>query len=812
MFARGVRLVQERVDARVISSRAAMPACWCRSSRCRRARAGASARSRDLPRLAPWLADGGLLDSCSCCRSTRWPEGQNSPYSAMSAMAIDPIFISPCRGAGLRRARRRGAARRRPNAQLPRARAGVRRSTTRPSARSRPARSRAAFDRFRERRVGRGRPARALRSPYFDRAKAGGSTTTRSSARCTRERTAVTGATGPRGAARPATRPLAEARAGSWRPRSCSTPYLQWLADEPVAQARDGVRSSACSAISRSWSAATAPTSGRGSTTSASMRRSARRPMRSPRPVRTGGFPAYRWDVVAARRLRVARASAPGAARSSTTATASITSSASIAPTSASAIGEAAFTPPDRAVADRAGRADARILARRRRADHCRGSRRDPRLRPRVAGAAARSPAQGAALGAGLGRAGPAVQGSAAVSASDRWRSAARTTPRRWRSGGTRRRSRNARRCRARSHGLAPAAIPTAPFNDTTRDACCSVLYAAGSDFVLLPIQDVFGWRDRINMPAVVYDENWTWRLPWPVEDLATGSDPSGRRSSARWQRNTSGRSRSPKASHRTCSAVESAEWLRRSHPPPGRRRPHGGKSSRLVFLRCTRRVGMRFSDIRQVYCTGMGWQRRHGSQGPDSPRGSSRRFPASPCARRALRRPYSRMRSPPGAARAQRSRLTVHHPNEGDLTRRKESPRRVGEADERRALALLRVEPEQPHPDTGRALHVTGLGHEQLGTHAMFRLDPPRSFIITGGPRQQIGGHLLREGEMFRIARDTVQVEHELRDAGRTAALAHVVPESGRALFGDAAREQRVRRAVNHVIHALSPVACASW
>jgi 4-alpha-glucanotransferase len=37
-----------------------------------------------------------------------------------------------------------------------------------------------------------------------------------------------------------------------------------------------------------------------------------------------------------------------------------------------------------------------------------------------------------------------------------------------------------------------------------------------------MPLQDVFGWRDRINTPALVSDDNWSWRLPWPVEDLLT--------------------------------------------------------------------------------------------------------------------------------------------------------------------------------------------------------------------------------------------------------------------------------------------------
>jgi 4-alpha-glucanotransferase len=45
-------------------------------------------------------------------------------------------------------------------------------------------------------------------------------------------------------------------------------------------------------------------------------------------------------------------------------------------------------------------------------------------------------------------------------------------------------------------------------------------LFASGADLVVLPIQDVFGWRGRINRPATVADTNWTWRLPWPVDRM----------------------------------------------------------------------------------------------------------------------------------------------------------------------------------------------------------------------------------------------------------------------------------------------------
>ncbi len=58
------------------------------------------------------------------------------------------------------------------------------------------------------------------------------------------------------------------------------------------------------------------------------------------------------------------------------------------------------------------------------------------------------------------------------------------------------------------------------PASDRVRDAFLTALFASGSDLLILPIQDVFGWRDRINTPALVSEANWSWRLPWPVEDL----------------------------------------------------------------------------------------------------------------------------------------------------------------------------------------------------------------------------------------------------------------------------------------------------
>jgi 4-alpha-glucanotransferase len=52
--------------------------------------------------------------------------------------------------------------------------------------------------------------------------------------------------------------------------------------------------------------------------------------------------------------------------------------------------------------------------------------------------------------------------------------------------------------------------------------AMLEVLFASRANLLILPVQDVFGWSDRINRPATVGDKNWTWRLPWPVDRMAT--------------------------------------------------------------------------------------------------------------------------------------------------------------------------------------------------------------------------------------------------------------------------------------------------
>jgi len=57
-------------------------------------------------------------------------------------------------------------------------------------------------------------------------------------------------------------------------------------------------------------------------------------------------------------------------------------------------------------------------------------------------------------------------------------------------------------------------------FDDSVRDALLELLYAAGSDLLLLPFQDLLGHRERINVPGSVNDQNWTYRMPTTLTRL----------------------------------------------------------------------------------------------------------------------------------------------------------------------------------------------------------------------------------------------------------------------------------------------------
>jgi len=65
-----------------------------------------------------------------------------------------------------------------------------------------------------------------------------------------------------------------------------------------------------------------------------------------------------------------------------------------------------------------------------------------------------------------------------------------------------------------------PPIDPAGPFTPPLRDALLAALYGSGSGLLTLPVQDLFGWIDRINVPGLIDDSNWTWKLPWPVDTL----------------------------------------------------------------------------------------------------------------------------------------------------------------------------------------------------------------------------------------------------------------------------------------------------
>jgi 4-alpha-glucanotransferase len=55
--------------------------------------------------------------------------------------------------------------------------------------------------------------------------------------------------------------------------------------------------------------------------------------------------------------------------------------------------------------------------------------------------------------------------------------------------------------------------------------ALLKLLFSARSELTLVLVNELLGDKSRINTPGTVNDQNWTWRLPRPIEDLRV--DPS---------------------------------------------------------------------------------------------------------------------------------------------------------------------------------------------------------------------------------------------------------------------------------------------
>lgn len=77
---------------------------------------------------------------------------------------------------------------------------------------------------------------------------------------------------------------------------------------------------------------------------------------------------------------------------------------------------------------------------------------------------------------------------------------------------------------------------PAAAWTPDLRDALLRLAAESGSNELYLPMQDVFGWPDRVNTPGTVTDENWTWRMPLAAGDLERDADATAR---ARYLRET---------------------------------------------------------------------------------------------------------------------------------------------------------------------------------------------------------------------------------------------------------------------------------
>jgi 4-alpha-glucanotransferase len=59
-----------------------------------------------------------------------------------------------------------------------------------------------------------------------------------------------------------------------------------------------------------------------------------------------------------------------------------------------------------------------------------------------------------------------------------------------------------------------------ARFTPATRRALLELAYSSSCDALLTPVTDALGWQDRMNTPGTVGSHNWTFRLPWTLEQL----------------------------------------------------------------------------------------------------------------------------------------------------------------------------------------------------------------------------------------------------------------------------------------------------
>jgi 4-alpha-glucanotransferase len=66
-------------------------------------------------------------------------------------------------------------------------------------------------------------------------------------------------------------------------------------------------------------------------------------------------------------------------------------------------------------------------------------------------------------------------------------------------------------------------------FDDEVREAVLAALYRSPSELALVPFQDAMGARERVNVPGTLNAENWSYRMPMRIDELAADEPTSTR-------------------------------------------------------------------------------------------------------------------------------------------------------------------------------------------------------------------------------------------------------------------------------------------
>ena len=93
-----------------------------------------------------------------------------------------------------------------------------------------------------------------------------------------------------------------------------------------------------------------------------------------------------------------------------------------------------------------------------------------------------------------------------------------------------------------RAQIAARAALTPAMTEPERTTALLRDLYGSGSGLALVLAQEILGLGERINTPATVGGHNWAWRLPRPIEDLQTDPQAAARCAEVRALVEASGR------------------------------------------------------------------------------------------------------------------------------------------------------------------------------------------------------------------------------------------------------------------------------